>query len=86
MSIVKAQTVYKPNDTLLKAIAREFKAIRLKQGLTIEELSEIAGLHEKYIQTIERNHRNISVSVFVQIAKALKTSPVQLLDKALRVK
>jgi transcriptional regulator with XRE-family HTH domain len=75
-----------PDKALLKAIAQEFKAIRLKKKLTIEELSESCGLHEKYLQTIERNHRNISLSVFVQIAKALHVSPSKILEKALKAK
>jgi len=74
---------YQPDKTLLKAIAQELKAIRRAKKLTIEELSELCGLHEKYLQTIERNHRNMSISVFVQIAKALKVSPSKLLEKAL---
>ena len=86
MSTMKAMSFYKPDKALLKAISQEFKAIRRAKKLTIEELSEICGLHEKYLQTIERNHRNISISVFVQIAKALKVSPSKLLDKALQTK
>jgi transcriptional regulator with XRE-family HTH domain len=83
---MKALTVYKPDKDLLKVIAHEFKSLRIKRGMTIEELSGICGLHEKYLQTIERNHRNISISVFVQIAKALNISPSKLLEKALRAK
>ena len=83
---MKALTVYKPDKDLLKVIAHEFKSLRIKRGMTIEELSGICGLHEKYLQTIERNHRNISISVFVQIAKALNVSPSKLLEKALRAK
>jgi transcriptional regulator with XRE-family HTH domain len=83
---MKALTVYKPDKDLLKVIAHEFKALRIKRGLTIEELSGICGLHEKYLQTIERNHRNISISVFVQIAKALNISPSKLLEKAMKAK
>ena len=83
---MKATSFYKPDKSLLKAIAQAFKVERRKKKLTIEELSEICGLHEKYLQTIERNHRNISVSVFVQIAKALNISPSKLLEKALRSK
>jgi len=86
VSTMKAMSFYKPDKALLKAISQEFKAIRRAKKLTIEELSEICGLHEKYLQTIERNHRNISISVFVQIAKALKVSPSKLLDKALQTK
>lgn len=86
VSIMKALSIYQPDQALLKVIAKEFKAIRLKKKLTIEELSGLCGLHEKYLQTIERNHRNISISVFVQIAKALEVSPSKLLDRALRIK
>jgi len=83
---MKAMSFYKPDTALLKAIAKELKAIRQAKKLTFEELSELCGLHEKYLQTIERDARNISISVFVQIAKALHSSPVKLLDKALRAK
>jgi transcriptional regulator with XRE-family HTH domain len=86
VSIMKALSIYQPDRALLKAIAKELKTIRQKKNLTIEELSDICGLHEKYLQTIERNHRNISVSVFVQIAKALNISPSKLLEKAVRSK
>jgi len=80
---MKVTSYYKLDRALLQAIAREFKLIRLKKKLTIKELADLCGLHEKYLQTIERNHRNIFISVFVQIAKALKVSPSKLLEKAL---
>jgi len=81
---MKATSFYAPDTAFLKAIALEVKSIRLAKKLTIEKLSELSGLHEKYLQTIERNHRNISISVFVQIAKALKVSPAKLLEKTLK--
>jgi len=86
VSTMKAASFYKPDTELLKAIALELKALRQAKGLTFEELSELSGLHEKYLQTIERNHRNMSIAVFVQIAKSLHASPVKLLEKALRSK
>jgi len=86
ISIMKAMSFYKPDTALLKAIAKELKALRQTKNLTFEELSELSGLHEKYLQTIERNARNMSIAVFVQIAKALKASPSNLLDKALKSK
>lgn len=52
---MKALSFYQPNKALLKAIAKEFKALRLAKNLTFEELSELCGLHEKYLQTISRN-------------------------------
>lgn len=86
MSMVKAASFYQPNKDLLTALSQELKSIRKAKKLTIEQLSELSGLHEKYLQTIERDHRNMSISVFVQIAKALKVSPSKLLEKALRSK
>jgi len=83
---VKASSFYQPNKDLLKTLSQEFKSIRKAKKLTIEQLSDLTGLHEKYLQTIERNHRNMSISVFVQLAKALKVSPSKLLEKALRSK
>ncbi|MDD4178548.1 MAG: helix-turn-helix transcriptional regulator [Candidatus Margulisbacteria bacterium] len=84
--MVKAASFYQPNKDLLTALSQELKSIRKAKKLTIEQLSELSGLHEKYLQTIERDHRNMSISVFVQIAKALKVSPSKLLEKALRSK
>ena len=83
---MKAMSFYKPDKALLKAISTEIKDLRLAKKLTIEQLSELSDLHEKYIQTIERNARNMSISVFVQIAKALNIPPSKLLDKALKSK
>jgi len=65
-------------------LALEIKKLRKGQNLTIEQLSEICGLHSKYLQTIERGERNISVSVLVQIAGALPVNPTKLLAKALK--
>jgi len=83
---MKAQSFYSPNKSLLISLSKELKSIRKAKGLTIEDLSDKAGLHEKYIQTIERNHRNISISVFVQIAKALNVSAPNILAKAMKAK
>lgn len=83
---MKATSFYKPDKALLKAVSAEIKALRLAKKLTIEQLADLCDLHEKYIQTIERNARNMSISVFVQIAKALSIPPSKLLDKALRSK
>ena len=85
MSIVKATTVYTPNDALLRSIAKEIKRLRIAKGITIEQLSELCGLHSKYLQTIERGQRNISISVFVQLANALGISAPKLLGQVLKI-
>jgi len=81
---MKAIAFYKPNKKLLKGLANEIKKLRKAKGLTIEQFSGVSGLHNKYLQTIERGVRNFSVSVLVQIAKALDISPSKLLEKALK--
>jgi len=81
---MKAITSYKPNKKLLLALALEIKKLRKGQNLTIEQFSEICDLHSKYLQTIERGERNISVSVLAQIARALRINPAKLLAKALK--
>jgi transcriptional regulator with XRE-family HTH domain len=81
VSIVKATTFYNPNKKLLGELATKVRKIRKSKNLTIEQFSELCGLHSKYLQTIERGTRNISISVFVQIATALNISPSKLLAK-----
>lgn len=83
---MKAGSFYRADKELLAAIAKEIKRLRKAKKLTIEDLSEICGLHSKYLQTIERNYRNMSISVFVQLAKSLEISPPKLLEKALKTK
>ena len=55
---------------------------RLAQGLTQEALGELCGLHWTYIGGIERGERNPTLAKVEQIAAALKTAPVDLLQKA----
>ena len=78
---MKASSFHKPNPLLLLALGLEIKKRRKKLGFTIEEFSDICMLHSKYIQTIERGTRNISISVFVQISKGLGLSPEKLLAR-----
>ena len=81
---MKAITKFKPNQNLIKALAVEIKRLRISKKLTIEQLAEECGIHSKYLQTIERAKRNISVSVLVQIANALGIKAPKLLDRVLR--
>lgn len=83
---MRATSFYKPDHKLLETMAKELKRLRKTKGLTIEELAEICDLHSKYIQTIERGTRNISLSVFVQISRALQIAPNVLLGRILHQK
>lgn len=83
---MKTHSFSKPNKGFLRVLGREIARLRKQKKLTIEEFAEMSDLHSKYIQTIERGSRNISVSVFLKIASALKVSPPRLLAKILAAK
>ena len=56
------------------------RTIRDAQGLSQEELGELAGLHRAYIGQIERGEKNIGLKNLEKIAKALGVSVKVLLD------
>jgi len=56
---------------ILKILGDNVKSIRLKKGLSQDNLAEKAGLHRTYIGGIERGERNVSILNIERIAKAL---------------
>jgi len=57
------------------------RELRLRRGLTQEELAERAHLHRNYVGGVERGERNISLINIVELARALSTKPADLLTK-----
>ena len=53
---------------------------RRYRGISQEKLAEIADLHRTYIGGIERGERNVSLENIVRLARALGTTPSQLLE------
>lgn len=47
------------------------RKFRERQGLSQEQLAELAGLHRTYIGMIERAEKNITLNNMAKIAKAL---------------
>jgi transcriptional regulator with XRE-family HTH domain len=62
-----------------KTFARNLREIRVKQGLSQEELADIAGLHRTYVGSVERGERNISIDNMERLASALKINIQDLL-------
>ena len=61
-------------------LAQQIKTLRKKQGLTQEQFAEKIGIEYKYLQRIEgKNPPNIRLETIEQLAKALKTTPSNLL-------
>ena len=61
-----------------RIFGKHLKEIRLKKGLTQEQLADIAGMHFTYIGQIERGVRNPSLVNLHKLAKALKISAGEL--------
>lgn len=65
-------------DTL-KKFGERVRELRIKKGLSQEELAEISGLHRTYISSLELGKRNVSLINVFALAKALGVAPDKLL-------
>ena len=63
----------------LKRFGQRVRELRQAAGLSQEELAERCGLHRTYIGGIERGERNVGVLNLLQLARALKVRPGELL-------
>lgn len=60
-------------DKVLEVLGNDVRTIRVKSGLSQEELATKSGLNRSYIGGIERGQRNVSVLNLQRIAWALNT-------------
>ena len=58
-------------------------AVRKDRGLTADRLSEMCNINATYLRQIEGNVKMPSLSVFIDICRALKISPDYLLQDEL---
>ena len=64
----------------ISVLSKNVKRFRAKNGLTQEELANMADIEYSQISRIERGVINTSVSVIFAIAKALQVKPSELLE------
>ncbi|WP_077616073.1 helix-turn-helix domain-containing protein [Caenibacillus caldisaponilyticus] len=62
-------------------IGRKIKNLRLKKGLTQEELGERTDLSKGYISQIERDLSSPSIETFFDILEVLGTTPKEFFDE-----
>lgn len=65
-----------------KQFGKRLRELRLKTGLSQEELGFRSGLHRTYIGAIERAEQNVSIDNIHKLAKALKLSLAELFGKS----
>lgn len=62
----------------LKTFGQAVRRLRLKTGLTQEELAERAGFDRTYLSMVELGKRNPALLNICRLAKALDTKPADL--------
>jgi transcriptional regulator with XRE-family HTH domain len=68
------------DDTgIIQIVARNVRGARKAAGLSQEELAHQADVDRTYISQVERQQRNLTISVLSRIARALGTTPDRLL-------
>ncbi len=65
---------------LRQIFGRNVRRVRQERGLTIEALSDAAGLSYSYVGELERGRRNPTLAVVEALALALSASPHSLLQ------
>lgn len=63
---------------LRRLVAKNLRRLRLKGGLSQEELADRAGLNRNYVGMIEREENAPTVDALEQISQALGVDPVVL--------
>lgn len=62
-------------------LGKKIKSLRISRNLTQDKLAEIAGINYKYLQKIESKYSpDLKLETVQKLAKALKTTPSDLLD------
>lgn len=64
---------------IIKTVAANVRRLRKGADLSQEELAHEAGVDRTYVSQVERGKRNVTITVLARLARALTTTPDQLL-------
>ncbi|RRS10003.1 XRE family transcriptional regulator [Pseudoalteromonas sp. J010] len=67
-------------EKILQVFGLHIKSLRLKLGLSQEELASLCELDRTYISGIERGKRNISLLNILKLADSLQSSASELMN------
>lgn len=71
-----------PGDDLLLALGRRVRRLRTERGFSLRELGQRSRLSMRFLGQVEKGEGNISVRKLAALAKALGSSPGELLASA----
>jgi transcriptional regulator with XRE-family HTH domain len=60
---------------------RRVRQIRERQGLSQEQLADLASVHRTYMSSVERGQRNVGLDNIISLARALGVSPAQFFEQ-----
>ena len=66
-------------DRLLAALGARIRSLRAARGLTIKELAERSDLSQRFVVQLESGTANVSVRKLAALARALGTTPSEML-------
>lgn len=64
-----------------RVVAANVRRLRIARGLSQEELAARAGVSARYLGSIERGEYAVTVVVLGQLARALRTTPAELMRR-----
>lgn len=67
-------------DSIMQNVGKRIRAYRQKNGLTQEELAEIAEVHPTYIGQVERGEKNLTIGTLEKILHAFRISPAEFFE------
>jgi transcriptional regulator with XRE-family HTH domain len=67
------------NDSFFKLVGDNIRHYRKKRGFSQEKLAVHADTNDRYISSIERGKKNVTLETLIRIGKALDVEPHLLL-------
>lgn len=63
-----------------KLVGRNLARLRREKGLTQEQVELRSGFSQQYLSSLERGRRNPTVITLFELAQALDTTPIELIQ------
>lgn len=81
MKSLATQGVQKDYEIELKRIGKKIKALRVKNKMTQQSLSDFCDVDIRTIQRVEVGEQNVALTLILSIADGLGVNVTELLDK-----
>jgi DNA-binding XRE family transcriptional regulator len=66
------------DDVGRRAFGARVRELRMRAGLSQEQLADQAGMHRTYVSSLERGQRNVGLDNILRLAAGLRVPPADL--------